>query len=102
VAGQRKAEFGYFASEKEEAKLSSQMICVLSSLSFRRLLAIQSRTLSRQLAKRLIASWHEATGTLIYSCVSLERTQHPSASPPMPPLVHLIYLLVSQYSRYQP
>jgi len=43
------------------------MICVLSSLSFRRLLAIQSRTRSRQPAKRSIASWHEAAGTLIYS-----------------------------------
>jgi len=46
------------------------MICVLSSFSFRRLLAIQSRTRSRQPAKRSIASWHEAAGTLIYSCVS--------------------------------
>jgi len=26
VAGQRKAEFGYFASEKEEAKLSGEVV----------------------------------------------------------------------------
>ena len=50
-------------------RVPSQMICVLSSLSFRRLLAIQSRMRSRQLAKRSIASWHESAGTLIYSCV---------------------------------
>ena len=48
----------------------SKTIRVLSSLSFRRLPAIQSRTRSRQPAKRSIASWHEAAGTLIYSCVS--------------------------------
>ena len=51
-------------------RVPSQMICVLSSLSFRRLLAIQPRTRSRQPAKRSIASWDEAAGTLIYSCVS--------------------------------
>jgi len=39
-------------------RVPSQMICVLSSLSFRRLLAIQLRTRSRQPAKRSIASWH--------------------------------------------
>jgi len=51
-------------------RVPSQIIFVLSSLSFRRLLATQSQTRSKQLAKRSIASWHEAAGTLIYSCVS--------------------------------
>jgi len=36
------------------------------------------------------------------STESLKHMPHPSASLPMPPLVHQIYLLVSQYSRYQP
>ena len=35
-----------------------------------RLLAIQSRTRSRQRAKRSVALWYETAGTLMYSCVS--------------------------------